>query len=139
VNSKDYYKILGVERQTTSEEIKRAFRRLALQYHPDRNPQNVKEAEEKFKEINEAYEVLSDESKRRQYDYLTGHMQGWTEKVKADTAFRDNFHDFTLDSLEEFLRFVAALDFDISELFVEQRRGCGKFRRGGRCWRQRWR
>jgi len=120
-------------------EIKRAFRRLALQCHTDRNPQNVKEAEEKFMEINEAYEVLGNEQKRCQYDYLTSHMQGWTEKVRMDTVFRDDFHDFTLDSLEEFLRFVAALDFDISELFVEQHSGCGKFRRGRQCWRQHWR
>jgi curved DNA-binding protein CbpA len=70
---------LAMERQATSEEITRAFRRLALQYHPDHNPQNVKVGEEKFKEINEAYEVLGDESKRRQYEYLTSHMQGWTE------------------------------------------------------------
>ena len=56
---KDYYKILGVDRKATESEIKSAFRKLALQYHPDRNPGN-KTAEEKFKEINEAHEVLSD-------------------------------------------------------------------------------
>jgi curved DNA-binding protein CbpA len=54
---KDYYKILGVERNATEAEIKSAFRKLALQYHPDRNQGNL-QAEEKFKEINEAYEVL---------------------------------------------------------------------------------
>ncbi|MCC6048845.1 MAG: DnaJ domain-containing protein, partial [Thermodesulfobacterium sp.] len=55
-NYKDYYAILGVPRNATQEEIKRAYRRLALKYHPDRNPGN-KEAEEKFKEISEAYQV----------------------------------------------------------------------------------
>mgnify|MGYP000017642611 CR=1 FL=1 len=64
---KDYYAILGVSREATQEEIKKAYRRLALQYHPDRNPGD-KEAEERFKEINEAYAVLSDPEKRAQYD-----------------------------------------------------------------------
>jgi DnaJ-class molecular chaperone len=137
MNSKDYYKTLGVGRQATSEEIKRAFRKLALQWHPDHNPQNMKEAEEKFKEINEAYEVLSDEFKRLRYDYLTSHTQGWAEKVNTNIVFRDSLDDFTLDGLEEFLRFLIALDFDFSELSMEQRRGCGRFRRGRQCWRQR--
>jgi molecular chaperone DnaJ len=65
--AKDYYAILGVDKNASDEEIKKAFRKLALQYHPDRNPGN-KEAEEKFKEINEAYQVLSDPQKRAQYD-----------------------------------------------------------------------
>ncbi|WP_337845630.1 J domain-containing protein [Thermus sp.] len=64
---KDYYAILGVSREATQEEIKRAYRQLALKYHPDRNPGD-KEAEERFKEINEAYAVLSDPEKRAQYD-----------------------------------------------------------------------
>ncbi len=64
---KDYYEILGVPRDASPEEIKKAFRRLALKYHPDRNPGD-KEAEEKFKEINEAYACLSDPVKRQQYD-----------------------------------------------------------------------
>lgn len=64
---KDYYQILGVEKDASPEEIKKAYRKLALKYHPDRNP-NDPSAEEKFKEVNEAHSVLSDPDKRQQYD-----------------------------------------------------------------------
>src|SRR5262249_36111253 len=64
---KDYYKILGVEKTATTEEIKKAFRKLAVKYHPDKN-KGDKNAEEKFKEANEANEVLSDPDKRKRYD-----------------------------------------------------------------------
>lgn len=65
---RDYYEVLGVERSASADEIKRAFRRLAIKHHPDRSAENKKEAEEKFKEISEAYEVLSDPEKRSAYD-----------------------------------------------------------------------
>jgi molecular chaperone DnaJ len=65
--SRDFYEILGVSHDASDEQIKQAYRRLAIQYHPDRNP-GSKVSEEKFKEINEAYEVLSDKNKRQQYD-----------------------------------------------------------------------
>src|SRR6478672_5017969 len=64
---RDYYEVLGVSRQASDQEIKSAYRKLALQYHPDRNPGNHP-AEEKFKEAAEAYSVLSDSQKRAQYD-----------------------------------------------------------------------
>src|SRR5579859_8018520 len=67
VQVKDYYNTLGVKREATDKEIRSAYRKLARKYHPDVNPNN-KEAEAKFKEINEAYEVLSDAEKRKKYD-----------------------------------------------------------------------
>jgi curved DNA-binding protein len=73
---KDYYKILGVSRDADEKEIKQAFRRMARQYHPDMN-KGDKAAEEKFKEVNEAYEVLSDPEKRRMYDQLGADWQSW--------------------------------------------------------------
>ncbi|NRB21481.1 molecular chaperone DnaJ [Candidatus Dependentiae bacterium] len=71
MSKRDYYQVLGVEKSATAPEIKKAYRKLALKYHPDRNPDN-KDAEEKFKEAAQAYEVLSDEKKKRQYDQF-GH------------------------------------------------------------------
>ena len=67
MGKRDYYEILGVQRNATAEEIKKAYRKVALKNHPDRNPNN-KEAEEKFKEAAEAYEVLSNAEKRQRYD-----------------------------------------------------------------------
>ena len=69
---RDYYEVLGVSKQSSAEEIKKAYRKMAIQYHPDKNPDN-KEAEEKFKEAAEAYEVLSTPEKRQKYDQF-GHQ-----------------------------------------------------------------
>jgi curved DNA-binding protein len=75
---KDYYKILGLERGASQDEIKKAYRKLAMKYHPDRNPGN-KQAEEKFKEINEANEVLGDKEKRARYDQLGESYSRWQQ------------------------------------------------------------
>lgn len=71
-NKRDYYEVLGVQRSATPEELKKVFRKLAMQFHPDKNPGD-KKSEERFKEISEAYEILSDEQKRKAYDQF-GHM-----------------------------------------------------------------
>jgi curved DNA-binding protein len=76
---KDYYKILGVERNASEDDIRKAYRKLAMQYHPDRNP-NDKQAEERFKEINEAYQVLSDAKKRSHYDRLGSDYSSWQQR-----------------------------------------------------------
>lgn len=83
---KDYYAILGVGKDSTQEEIKKAYRKLALKYHPDRNKGNPR-AEERFKEINEAYAVLSDEEKRRQYDMFGA--EGFQQRFSQDDIFRN--------------------------------------------------
>ena len=76
---KDYYKILGVDRKANSDEIRKAYRKLAKQYHPDYNPNN-NQAEERFKEINEAYEVLNDSQKRSHYDRLGSDYSQWQRR-----------------------------------------------------------
>lgn len=73
---KDYYKILGVDKNATEKEIKSAYRKLARKYHPDVNPNNP-EAQERFKDINEAYQVLSDPEKRKKYDQLGANWRQW--------------------------------------------------------------
>jgi curved DNA-binding protein len=81
----DYYKALGVDKKATPEEIKKAFRKLAVKYHPDRNP-NDKAAEDKFKEINEAYAVLSDPKKKEEYD--TFGSSGFHKQYSQEDIFR---------------------------------------------------
>lgn len=84
---KDYYKILGVAKSASTADIKKAFRKLAVQYHPDKNPGDQK-AEERFKEISEAYEVLSNTDKRKKYDELGENWQAYTRQGGS----ADNFN-----------------------------------------------
>jgi curved DNA-binding protein len=84
---KDYYKILGVDRNASKDEIKRAYRKLALKTHPDRNPGD-KKAEEKFKDINEAYQVLSDPEKRARYNQLGESYTQWQQGGAPAGGFR---------------------------------------------------
>ena len=97
----DYYEILEIERSASQEEIKKAYRKMALKYHPDRNPDD-KEAEEKFKIVNEAYQVLSDEEKRSVYDrYGKSGLEG------------RGFHGFEGQSYEDIMD-------DLSAIFVKR-------------------
>lgn len=107
---KDYYKILNVPRNASLEEIKKAYRKLALQYHPDKNPNN-KQAEEKFKEINEAYEVLGDPQKREIYDkYGEAGVKAGAgvgaggPQTGAGVGFEDFFRNFEVN--EDFFGFT---------------------------------
>ena len=95
---RDYYEILGVDRSVSESDLKKAFKRLAIKYHPDKNPGN-KEAEEKFKEAAEAYEVLSDQAKRQTYDQF-GHQgvnsnfgQSGFQNVDINDIFNNIFGD----------------------------------------------
>jgi molecular chaperone DnaJ len=98
MSKRDYYEILGISKGSSSEEIKKAYRKLAMQYHPDRNPGN-KEAEAKFKEATEAYEVLKDEDKRSAYDRYGHQAQGHGQSSQGQGFdgfdFNDIFGNFT--------------------------------------------
>jgi curved DNA-binding protein len=83
--AEDYYRVLGVSKKASKDEIKKAFRKLALKYHPDQNKDN-KEAEEKFKKINEAYAVLSNDEKRKQYDMFGA--EGFSKRFSREDIFR---------------------------------------------------
>jgi curved DNA-binding protein len=83
---KDYYKVLGVERSASADDVRKAYRKLAMQYHPDRNAGD-KQAEERFKEINEAYQVLSDPQKRARFDQLGSAYSNWQQRGGSPNDF----------------------------------------------------
>eukprot|EP00366_Plasmodium_knowlesi_P002537 XP_002260034.1 DNAJ-like protein, putative [Plasmodium knowlesi strain H] len=91
-STKNFYEILNVPRNSSKNEIKQAYRKLALKYHPDRNPNNRKESEKMFREITEAYETLSDENKKRMYDsqlnngFSSGHFENNYTNTNSNTG-----------------------------------------------------
>ena len=98
-NKRDYYEVLGVDKNASEADIKKAFKKMARKYHPDLNPDKKKEAEAKFKEVNEAYEVLSDAQKKAQYDQFghaafDGSAGGGIERITAESkkASRTSCH-----------------------------------------------
>jgi len=118
---KDYYRLLGLDPHATEEGIKRAYRRLALQYHPDRNPGD-RTAEERFKEISEAYAVLSDLAKRREYDGFRRAQErqepfrgrAWSQ----EELFRDLFSDpRSADLFEDLAQEFSRLGFRFDDTF----------------------
>ncbi len=122
--AKDYYKLLGVSKDVSQDDLKKAFRKLAMQYHPDRN--SAKEAEDKFKEINEAYAVLSDPEKRKQYDMFGA--EGFGQRFSND----DIFSNFDFRSIFEEMGAGGQggggqRGFDFSSMFG----GFGRGQRGG--------
>jgi DnaJ-class molecular chaperone len=88
MNFKDYYSVLGVPKTAAEKDIKSAYRKLARKWHPDANPNNQKEAEEKFKEISEAYEVLGDPEKRKKYDMLGPNWQQAAHQAEQQRRYR---------------------------------------------------
>jgi curved DNA-binding protein len=90
----DYYKLLGVEKNATADEIKKSYRKLALKWHPDKNPSNKVQAEEKFKKISEAYAVLSDPEKRTQYD-----TYGSADQFRQQYSQEDIFRGFDINDI----------------------------------------
>jgi len=110
-----YYEVLGVSRSATEEEIKKSYRRMALQFHPDRNPGN-KEAEEKFKEAAEAYEILMDEEKRAIYDRY-GH------EGLSNSGFQGfhGFDDIITSFWRHFWRYLRLPRGTLSLTFAERR------------------
>ncbi len=107
MSKRDYYDILGVDKKASDSEIKKAYKKLAVKWHPDKNPDNREEALEKFREISEAYENLTDPDKRRTYD-----MYGFNGP-KGDSFHHFNFHD--ADDL--FSKFFNNHEFDDDPFF----------------------
>ena len=117
---RDYYKVLGVERSATQDEIKKAYRKLAVKYHPDKNPGD-KAAEEKFKEISEAYQVLGNEDSRKKYDELGANWKQYENAGFGSQGFQDfdgqGFHGFSSSGFSDFFdMFFGGNDFDFSNI-----------------------
>jgi curved DNA-binding protein len=131
VEYKDYYKILGVDKKAGQEEIKKAFRKLAVQYHPDKNPGN-KEAEDKFKQVNEAYEVLGDAEKRKKYDELGENWSRYGQFQGSGTGGPQQGGYYYEGDLNDFFGGGSGSQFsDFFEAFFGKRSGNGRRRSRG--------
>ncbi len=97
MNYKNYYEILGVEKSAAEKDIKSAYRKLARKWHPDANPDNPKAAEEKFKDITEAYEVLNDSERRKKYDLLGSDWQQAARQADQQRSYRQAQRDQSYD------------------------------------------
>jgi len=119
-HQKEYYNILGVSPQATDDEIRKAYRRLALEWHPDRNPENPKAAE-RFLEISEAYAVLSDSSKRWEYDQVRK-ANTWSDfRYSRNDLFRDMFVNPEASAVfEELAREFARMGMQVDSRFFQQ-------------------
>src|SRR5262245_66502394 len=132
---RDYYEVLGVSRSCDDDELKRAYRKLAVKYHPDKNPDTRAEAEERFKEIAEAYQVLCDPQRRAQYDRF-GHAA--FEQGGAGFDFSAGFDDILGDLFGDFfgtgrgrggrtrVRRGQVLQYQLEVTFEVAERGCEK-------------
>ncbi len=127
MSKRDYYEVLGVGRDASKDEIKKAYRKLAFRYHPDRNPGDH-EAEERFKEATEAYEVLSDPEKRRLYDQYGHAGMAGAGAGPGGAGFGQEFD--LADALRAFMRDFGGFGFE--EMFGGSRRGARGGARGGR-------
>ncbi len=116
--SEDYYQILGLAKQASADEIKKAYRKLAVKWHPDKNPNNKVASEEKFKKISEAYAVLSDAEKRQQYDTF-----GSADQYRQQHSQEDIFRGVDLDEILRSFGFGGARGGGRSTTFRSGRRG----------------
>src|SRR5690242_15502644 len=94
---KDYYEVLGVPKEANEKDIKSAYRKLARKWHPDANPDNPKDAEEKFKELQEAYAVLSDPEKRAKYDALGSDWESAARQAEQQRKYRSSRRPSTFE------------------------------------------
>ena len=123
---KDYFKILGISRNATDQEIKSAFRKLARQFHPDLHPHDEK-AESEFKEINEAYEILSDHEKKKSYEQYLSYWFKNRDGKSRDFDRENNDKDFKQylyfeDFLSELIGKFSEVGQDFIQIYLQRRR-----------------